>query len=117
MYRPREPVPERVATSAPLPATAQGATASAPPEVWNPAGAPGAGPWPRKGATGRRDAKEYAVSRDQLTHEEPAAERGGERASFLDEEGPLNTWSRCAPIRLAGYEDDPSETHILRSID
>lgn len=57
------------------------------------------------------------MSRDQLTHEEPAAERSGEPTVLRDEEGPLNTWSRCAPIRLAGYEDDPSETHILRSID
>jgi hypothetical protein len=69
------------------------------------------------GCPGRRDAKETAVSRDQLTHKEPAAERSSERTALLDEEGPLNTWSRCAPIRLAGYEDDLSETHILRSID
>jgi hypothetical protein len=57
------------------------------------------------------------VSRDQLTHEESAAEAGGERTALLDKEGPLDAWSRCAPIRLAGYEDDLSETHILRSID
>lgn len=57
------------------------------------------------------------MSRDQLTHEEPAAEAGGERTALLDKEGPLDAWSRCAPIRLAGYEDDLSETHILRSID
>ena len=50
--------------------------------------------------------------------EKTAAERGGKRAvTLLDEELPLDAWSRCAPIRLAGYEDDPSETHILRSID
>jgi hypothetical protein len=71
----------------------------------------------RQGATGRRDAKEYAVSRDQLTHNDSPAERGGERTALLDDAGPLDTWSRCAPIRLAGYEDDLSETHILRSID
>lgn len=57
------------------------------------------------------------MSRDQLIHEEPPAERGRDRTALLDEEGPLKTWSRCAPIRLAGYEDDLSETHILRSID
>jgi hypothetical protein len=61
------------------------------------------------------------VSGDQLTQEEPATERGfgGERriVRLDDEEGPLKTWSRCAPIRLAGYEDDLTETHILRSID
>jgi hypothetical protein len=57
------------------------------------------------------------VSREQLKREETPAESGGEAAALLDEEGPLDTWSRCAPIRLAGYEDDLSETHILRSID
>jgi hypothetical protein len=29
----------------------------------------------------------------------------------------LDVWSRCAPIRLAGCEDDPAESHILRGID
>lgn len=29
----------------------------------------------------------------------------------------LDVWARSAPIRLAGYEDDPSEPHILRGID
>lgn len=29
----------------------------------------------------------------------------------------LDVWARSAPIRLAGYEDDPSESHILRSVD
>lgn len=43
--------------------------------------------------------------------------RGSDGAALLDEERPLDAWSRCAPIRLAGYEDDPSETHILRGID
>ncbi|MFI0896277.1 hypothetical protein [Streptomyces sp. NPDC020983] len=60
------------------------------------------------------------MSGDQLTQEEPATERGfgsERRIVRLDEEGPLKTWSRCAPIRLAGYEDDLTETHILRSID
>ncbi|CAG7655761.1 hypothetical protein [Actinacidiphila bryophytorum] len=57
------------------------------------------------------------MSRDQLKREETTAEHSGEAVTLLDEEGPLDTWSRCAPIRLAGYEDDLSETHILRSID
>lgn len=57
------------------------------------------------------------MSRDQLKRKETTAENSGEAATLLDDEGPLDTWSRCAPIRLAGYEDDPSETHILRSID
>ncbi|MGP4003837.1 hypothetical protein [Streptomyces sp. 8N706] len=29
----------------------------------------------------------------------------------------LDVWARSAPIRLAGYEDDPAESHILRGID
>ncbi|MCC5036666.1 hypothetical protein DMH02_026715 [Streptomyces sp. WAC 00631] len=29
----------------------------------------------------------------------------------------LDVWSRVAPIRLAGYDDDPAESHILRGID
>ena len=57
------------------------------------------------------------MSRDKHKRKEPAAEGNGDATSFLAEERPLDTWSRCAPIRLAGYEDDPSETHILRSID
>lgn len=61
------------------------------------------------------------MSRDQLTHKESEPEPTGERIVLLGEEGeelgPLRTWARCAPIRLAGYEDDPTETHILRSID
>lgn len=57
------------------------------------------------------------MSPDQLKRNESAAERGGDGASLLDVEGALDVWSRCAPIRLAGYEDDLTETHILRSID
>lgn len=29
----------------------------------------------------------------------------------------LDVWSRSAPIRLAGYEDDLAESHIVRGID
>lgn len=32
----------------------------------------------------------------------------------------LEVWARSAPIRLAGYDDDPADTtelHILRGID
>ncbi|WP_311765393.1 hypothetical protein [Streptomyces zingiberis] len=29
----------------------------------------------------------------------------------------LDAWSTAAPIRLAGYDDDPAESHILRGID
>ncbi|WP_176735666.1 hypothetical protein [Actinacidiphila rubida] len=57
------------------------------------------------------------MSADDVKPLEKRSERGGDGASLMDEERPLDTWARCAPIRLAGYEDDPTETHILRSID
>ncbi|WP_330301283.1 hypothetical protein [Streptomyces sp. NBC_00503] len=31
--------------------------------------------------------------------------------------GALASWARAAPIRLAGYEDDLAEPHILPSVD
>ncbi|GAA3759495.1 hypothetical protein [Streptomyces tremellae] len=31
--------------------------------------------------------------------------------------GSLDVWARSAPIRLAGYEDDLAEPHILQGID
>ncbi|WP_198533844.1 hypothetical protein [Streptomyces odonnellii] len=31
--------------------------------------------------------------------------------------GNLEVWARSAPIRLAGYEDDLAEPHILPGID
>ncbi|WP_225830022.1 hypothetical protein [Streptomyces sp. NK08204] len=46
--------------------------------------------------------------------EEPT-ERIGRRRS--DELGSLEVWARSAPIRLAGYEDDLAEPHILPSVD
>ncbi|MCX4903366.1 hypothetical protein [Streptomyces sp. NBC_00878] len=40
---------------------------------------------------------------------------GGSRRP--DELGSLEVWARSAPIRLAGYEDDLAEPHILPSVD
>lgn len=31
--------------------------------------------------------------------------------------GSLDVWARSAPIRLAGYEDDLAEPHILPGVD
>lgn len=41
-------------------------------------------------------------------------ERPGRRP---DELGSLDVWARSAPIRLAGYEEDLAEPHILPSVD
>ena len=57
------------------------------------------------------------MTADQLKRKDTPVERGGDGASLLDEERPPAGWSACASIRLAGYEDDPSETHIVRGID
>ena len=38
----------------------------------------------------------------------------GDRSERL---GSLDVWARSAPIRLAGYEDDLAEPHILPSVD
>ncbi|MFI2643932.1 hypothetical protein [Streptomyces sp. NPDC018610] len=42
------------------------------------------------------------------------AERPGRRPGDL---GSLDVWARSAPIRLAGYEEDLAEPHILPSVD
>ncbi len=42
-------------------------------------------------------------------------ERGGRRTE--QKLGSLDVWARSAPIRLAGYEDDLAEPHILPSVD
>ncbi|MBL3670036.1 hypothetical protein ABZ892_26385 [Streptomyces sp. NPDC046924] len=49
---------------------------------------------------------------DQPTKERP--ERAGRPAGQLCS---LDVWARSAPIRLAGYEDDLAEPHILPSVD
>jgi hypothetical protein len=40
-----------------------------------------------------------------------------ERKGPPEELGSLDVWARSAPIRLAGYEDDLAEPHILQGID
>ncbi|MFD8423926.1 hypothetical protein [Streptomyces sp. NPDC059466] len=46
-------------------------------------------------------------------------QRPKERAERRPEKklGSLDVWARSAPIRLAGYEDDLAEPHILPSVD
>ncbi|MFJ4782153.1 hypothetical protein [Streptomyces sp. NPDC088794] len=41
-------------------------------------------------------------------------QRAGHRPGDI---GSLDVWARSAPIRLAGYEDDLAEPHILPSVD
>ncbi|MFJ8196492.1 hypothetical protein [Streptomyces sp. NPDC096152] len=52
------------------------------------------------------------TNRDQGPTER--TERAGRRPGDL---GSLDVWARSAPIRLAGYEDDLAEPHILPSVD
>ncbi|MEV6400594.1 hypothetical protein AB0M39_38440 [Streptomyces sp. NPDC051907] len=54
---------------------------------------------------------------EKSKHEQRPSERGGERAGRPDELRNLEVWARSAPIRLAGYEDDLAEPHILPGID
>jgi hypothetical protein len=42
-------------------------------------------------------------------------EGGGSRTE--QQLGSLDVWARSAPIRLAGYEEDLAEPHILPSVD
>ncbi len=44
-------------------------------------------------------------------------ERGGRARRRPGEIGSLDVWARSAPIRLAGYEEDLAEPHILPSVD
>lgn len=52
------------------------------------------------------------TNREQRPEED--TERTGRRP---DEIGSLAVWARSAPIRLAGYEEDLAEPHILPSVD
>ncbi|WP_187645339.1 hypothetical protein [Streptomyces sp. TRM49041] len=53
---------------------------------------------------------------ESTTREQPPAE-SPERSTRSDELGSLEVWARSAPIRLAGYEDDLAEPHILPGVD
>ncbi|GGZ37532.1 hypothetical protein GCM10010387_34630 [Streptomyces inusitatus] len=50
-------------------------------------------------------------------HDHRPPERIRERVRRPDELGSLEVWARSAPIRLAGYEEDLAEPHILQGID
>lgn len=52
---------------------------------------------------------------EATTQEQPAEFPG--RSTRSDGLGSLEVWARSAPIRLAGYEDDLAEPHILPGVD
>jgi hypothetical protein len=56
---------------------------------------------------------EETKTRDERP-KEPVKAAAGRRKGQL---GSLDVWARSAPIRLAGYEDDLAEPHILPSVD
>lgn len=54
----------------------------------------------------------------ELTKQEKRpADRGGDAGGRPQKLRSLEAWAKAAPIRLAGYEDDLAEPHILPGID
>ncbi|AEM83427.1 hypothetical protein GCM10017744_016560 [Streptomyces antimycoticus] len=53
---------------------------------------------------------------EQTQSDDARADNSG-RFVQATEVGSLEVWARSAPIRLAGYEDDLAEPHILQSVD
>ncbi|MFJ8749131.1 hypothetical protein ACIREO_07330 [Streptomyces sp. NPDC102441] len=54
---------------------------------------------------------------DMTKTETRPVEGTGERARRPEKLRNIEVWARSAPIRLAGYEDDLAEPHILPGID
>ncbi|MFJ4923300.1 hypothetical protein [Streptomyces sp. NPDC088725] len=52
-----------------------------------------------------------------LTKHDQQPPEAGERPRRPEKLGCLDVWARSAPIRLAGYEDDLAEPHILPGVD
>ncbi|MEV7427384.1 MULTISPECIES: hypothetical protein [unclassified Streptomyces] len=50
-------------------------------------------------------------------YEERPAEPVERKRGGAEKIGNLEVWARSAPIRLAGYEDDLAEPHILPGVD
>ncbi|MFD7868704.1 hypothetical protein [Streptomyces sp. NPDC059783] len=67
---------------------------------------------------GLRDTKEWAgATPAQRQPVRPGRPHTGERARRPETLRNIEVWARSAPIRLAGYEDDLAEPHILPGID
>ncbi|MFI7014076.1 hypothetical protein [Streptomyces sp. NPDC050164] len=54
---------------------------------------------------------------EKTNREQRPKERTERKGCRSDELGSLDVWARSAPIRLAGYEEDLAEPHILPSVD
>lgn len=54
---------------------------------------------------------------ENAQHENSPAEPVGGRGDAPQKLLNIEVWARSAPIRLAGYEDDLAEPHILQGID
>ncbi|CAM5655251.1 putative protein OS=Streptomyces violarus OX=67380 GN=FHS41_000803 PE=4 SV=1 [Streptomyces violarus] len=54
---------------------------------------------------------------EKTNREQRPKERTERKGRRSDELGSLDAWARSAPIRLAGYEEDLAEPHILPSVD
>jgi len=57
------------------------------------------------------------VTPEKTNLEQGPEERTKAPGDRSDRLGSLDVWARSAPIRLAGYEDDLAEPHILPSVD
>ncbi|MCX4237943.1 hypothetical protein ACH4Y0_29670 [Streptomyces sp. NPDC020707] len=53
----------------------------------------------------------------KTTNPDPGLKEWTEVTDRAEKLGSLDVWARSAPIRLAGYEDDLAEPHILPSVD
>jgi hypothetical protein len=53
----------------------------------------------------------------EKTNLDQGPEERTEHTDRAEKLGSLDVWARSAPIRLAGYEDDLAEPHILPSVD
>ncbi|GAU69036.1 hypothetical protein SSP35_10_00670 [Streptomyces sp. NBRC 110611] len=56
------------------------------------------------------------VALHKAQHKQPRLKQG-ERPGRIKEVRNLDVWDRCAPVRLAGCDDDPAEPYIIRGID
>lgn len=53
----------------------------------------------------------------ETTKRSQAATEREELPAREEQLGSLEVWARSAPIRLAGYEEDLAEPHILQGVD